>query len=216
MNELVVIYNGTDACRQCLGWKRIANDDEHSSWKHWPELPAPSNAAVALGIIYPIECPRRGGSGEEPATGGSEEIKSTSGVIKEVHRLRGLLALAEADAAALYDAIREAKACCTDGIHWVDCEGEAEPEPCELWIALDDMLQAFANAEHPGTALLAELTDLRATLASAHAELDRAQPIVIAAARLVETIRGDGNGRCWCAAHEADGLRSALEKARLV
>lgn len=40
--------------------------------------------------------------------------------------------------------------------------------------------------------------------------------IVEATAALVETIRGDGNGRCWCRAHEADVLRHELEKAGLI
>jgi|GEM_PF-2606422 hypothetical protein len=80
--------------------------------------------------------------------------------------------------------------------------------------ALDDL--SALNAEHPGAALLSELTDLRGALATAQAELDRSQPIVIAAARLDATVRGDGNGKCWVSAHEVDGLRRALEQARIV
>jgi len=67
MSDLVMIYEGPDACQQCLGWKRVANDDERSSWKHWAELPAPENIAVRLGLVYPVECPRCQGSGRERA-----------------------------------------------------------------------------------------------------------------------------------------------------
>ncbi len=62
----VIIYTGDDACQQCIGWKRIANDDEQSSWKHWAEIPPPSNIAVQLGLVFPIECPRCQGTGVEP------------------------------------------------------------------------------------------------------------------------------------------------------
>ena len=62
----IVIYKGDDACQQCIGWKRIANDDEQLSWKHWAELSPPSNIAVQLGLVFPIECPRCKGTGIEP------------------------------------------------------------------------------------------------------------------------------------------------------
>jgi hypothetical protein len=64
--NLILIYQGPDACRRCLGWKRIANDDEQASWKHWAELPPPSNIAVQLGMVFPIGCPRCQGTGKEP------------------------------------------------------------------------------------------------------------------------------------------------------
>lgn len=35
---------------------------------------------------------------------------------------------------------------------------------------------------------------------------------VEAAVRLTQSIRGDGNGRCWCDARAADTLRSTLER----
>lgn len=63
----IVIYQGPDACQKCLGWKKIANDDEQSSWKHWAELPPPSNLAVQVGMVFPIDCPRCQGSGREPS-----------------------------------------------------------------------------------------------------------------------------------------------------
>lgn len=62
----VVIYEGPNACKKCLGWKRIANDDEQTPWKYWAELPPPSNLAVQLGVVVPIECPHCQGSGVEP------------------------------------------------------------------------------------------------------------------------------------------------------
>jgi hypothetical protein len=65
--KVIEIYTGPDMCQKCLGWKRIANDDEQLSWKHWAELPPPSNIAVQLGLVFPIDCPRCRGSGKEPS-----------------------------------------------------------------------------------------------------------------------------------------------------
>lgn len=63
---IIEIYTGSDACQKCLGWKKIANDDDQSSWKHWAELPAPNNIMATLGMVFPIDCPRCQGSGKEP------------------------------------------------------------------------------------------------------------------------------------------------------
>lgn len=66
------------------------------------------------------------------------------------------------DSAALYEAASEYLVCsCSHGVHWVDVDGEAEAEACDLRIELDDRLRAFDAGEHPGSALLAELTLLR-------------------------------------------------------
>jgi hypothetical protein len=66
MNESIVIYEGPDACRRCLGWKRIADSQEGESWKYWAELTPPENIAVTLGVVRPVVCPRCGGTGKEP------------------------------------------------------------------------------------------------------------------------------------------------------
>jgi hypothetical protein len=66
INEVVVIYEGEDACQQCLGWKRIANSDDQESWKYWAELPTQSAIAVQVGMVKPVECPRCHGTGVEP------------------------------------------------------------------------------------------------------------------------------------------------------
>ena len=63
--EIVTIYIGDNACKHCLGWKRVDDSDEHISWKYWAELPSPSNISVQLGIVKPIECPRCHGTGIE-------------------------------------------------------------------------------------------------------------------------------------------------------
>jgi hypothetical protein len=68
MSKAVEIYIGPDACPKCLGSKRIANDDDQASWKHWAELPPPANLAVQLGIVYPIECPVCSGTGWQRPT----------------------------------------------------------------------------------------------------------------------------------------------------
>ena len=64
--EIVVIYNGEDACTQCEGWKRVASGDDPVTWKAWAEIPPPSNLAVQLGMVYPVTCPRCEGTGIEP------------------------------------------------------------------------------------------------------------------------------------------------------
>lgn len=94
----------------------------------------------------------------------SHEINEADGNIREIQRLRGLLALAEADNAALLAIARRANRVVTynEAMEYV----------------------ARLNADHPGAALLTELADLRGALASAQAELDHSQPIVLAAARL--------------------------------
>jgi hypothetical protein len=66
---LVTIYDEPDRCRQCLGWKRVANSDDGESWKYWAELAPPSNLAVMLGVVQPVECPRCKGTGKEPSDG---------------------------------------------------------------------------------------------------------------------------------------------------
>lgn len=32
---------------------------------------------------------------------------------------------------------------CSHGVHWVDVDGEAKAEVCDLWIALGDLLRAY-------------------------------------------------------------------------
>lgn len=63
--QTITIYDGPDPCPQCLGWKRIANDDDQSSWKYWAELLLPANIGVQLGIVYPIMCPKCLGTGRD-------------------------------------------------------------------------------------------------------------------------------------------------------
>jgi hypothetical protein len=66
ISEVVLIYEGEDACKQCLGWKRTDGSDEHLSWKYWAELPERASVAVKIGLVKPEECPRCHGTGIEP------------------------------------------------------------------------------------------------------------------------------------------------------
>lgn len=63
--DIITIYDGANACGQCLGWKRV-DDGEKQSWKYWEELPAQSRIAITMGLVKPITCPRCSGSGIEP------------------------------------------------------------------------------------------------------------------------------------------------------
>ena len=65
MIDIVVVYHGEDACTQCLGWKRVA-EESGDSWKYWAELTPPSNIAVQMGLVKPVECPHCHGTGIEP------------------------------------------------------------------------------------------------------------------------------------------------------
>ena len=62
--DVVVIYDGSNPCRTCLGWKRV-DDGEGYSWKYWATLPAPSNIAVQIGMVKPVKCPDCQGTGVE-------------------------------------------------------------------------------------------------------------------------------------------------------
>jgi len=50
-------------CPKCEGCGQIANDDEGSPWTFWKNLPDGSNAAVKLGLVKPVPCPRCKGKG---------------------------------------------------------------------------------------------------------------------------------------------------------
>jgi hypothetical protein len=63
--NIIVIYEGENPCKKCLGWKRVDNS-EGASWKYWAELPVQSAIAIQMGWIQPIECPRCHGTGIEP------------------------------------------------------------------------------------------------------------------------------------------------------
>jgi hypothetical protein len=65
VSQTIVIYDGPDACSKCLGWKRVANDDDQTPWKYWAELPSPNNLSVQLGLVYPVTCPTCLGTGRD-------------------------------------------------------------------------------------------------------------------------------------------------------
>lgn len=71
---MVVIYDGDNRCKRCLGWKRVANSDDGESWKYWAELAPPSNLAVQLGIVVPLVCPRCDGTGIDPNARDQEPV----------------------------------------------------------------------------------------------------------------------------------------------
>lgn len=58
--------DGVQCCTKCDGCGRIANDDEGTPWSFWESLPIRSGAAVLMGLVRPIPCPRCNGSGDDP------------------------------------------------------------------------------------------------------------------------------------------------------
>jgi cell pole-organizing protein PopZ len=102
MTDLIIIYSGPDACILCLGWKRVADSDDGESWKYWAELPAPSNIAVSLGLVSPVECPRCKGSGAEPI------VSSESGIRAQLNGAQSALRDALAEIARLTEERDEA------------------------------------------------------------------------------------------------------------
>jgi len=51
-------------CEKCDGCGKIANDEDETPWSDWLELPLGSSAAILMGLVKPIECPKCKGSGE--------------------------------------------------------------------------------------------------------------------------------------------------------
>lgn len=66
MTQIVTIYEGEDACIQCLGWKRVDNGEHAQSWKYWAGLPEQSKFAIRTGLVKPVVCPHCKGIGVEP------------------------------------------------------------------------------------------------------------------------------------------------------
>lgn len=87
----IEIYDGPDACEKCLGWKRIANDDDQTPWKYWAELPPPSNLSVVLGLVYPIECPACHGTGRKAPAITDDDVRTAIAVLNAY--VAGTLAL---------------------------------------------------------------------------------------------------------------------------
>jgi len=52
-------------CLKCRGCGQVANSEAQEAWMYWEELPPGSDAAVRMGLVKPIPCPRCGGSGKE-------------------------------------------------------------------------------------------------------------------------------------------------------
>jgi hypothetical protein len=50
-------------CPKCDGCGRIGTDDEGTPWTFWENLPVKSAAAVMLGLVRPVTCPKCNGSG---------------------------------------------------------------------------------------------------------------------------------------------------------
>lgn len=51
-------------CPKCLGEGKVANSDDQEPWSMWTNLPLKSAAAVLVGLVKPIDCPRCNGTGK--------------------------------------------------------------------------------------------------------------------------------------------------------
>lgn len=51
------------ACSACAGCGKVANDEDHTPWKYWAEMPLQSSVAVLMGLVKPETCLNCGGSG---------------------------------------------------------------------------------------------------------------------------------------------------------
>ena len=63
--NIVIIYDGKNACKRCLGWKKV-DEAEQQSWKYWAEMPEQSKIAIKVGLVKPIDCADCGGTGIQP------------------------------------------------------------------------------------------------------------------------------------------------------
>ncbi len=56
-----------EKCPTCDGCGQVADDEDHTPWSEWLNLPVKSGAAVILGLVQPLPCPDCGGTGRQPA-----------------------------------------------------------------------------------------------------------------------------------------------------
>ena len=47
-----------DTCTRCDGCGRIADSEDGEPWTFWTSLPVSSAAAMLLGLVKPIPCPK--------------------------------------------------------------------------------------------------------------------------------------------------------------
>ena len=52
-------------CTKCDGEGKIANTETGEPWSMWESLPPGADAAVRMGLVAPIKCPRCGGTGRD-------------------------------------------------------------------------------------------------------------------------------------------------------
>ena len=50
-------------CEWCDGCGEVANTTDHEPWTMWLSLELKSSAAVLMGLVRPIPCPKCKGSG---------------------------------------------------------------------------------------------------------------------------------------------------------
>lgn len=53
------------ACQFCWGSGKVTDGDDPEPWPIWAALRGPASAAVTLGIVYPVNCPKCEGTGKE-------------------------------------------------------------------------------------------------------------------------------------------------------
>lgn len=51
-------------CQICYGCGSMATDDDNTPWFVWATMSSPSNLAVQIGMVRPIDCPICNGTGD--------------------------------------------------------------------------------------------------------------------------------------------------------
>jgi DnaJ-class molecular chaperone len=55
--------DSADDCPKCDACGKVADTEDQEPWTAWTSLPLHSSAAVLMGLVKPMTCPRCGGSG---------------------------------------------------------------------------------------------------------------------------------------------------------
>lgn len=61
--EFEAVFEPVPECKRCDGCGQVATSDDAEPWTFWARLRPPSNLAVQLGLVRPVDCPECAGTG---------------------------------------------------------------------------------------------------------------------------------------------------------